>query len=336
MIDLTIAPPCFLKHTHPMRKFAIGRRIALLAMTACAIIWGASLIIAQSALEVVDPLTFMWFRFSLVALFSLPLGVYVLIKRVFTQRQLLIFALIECTNILAMWLVFRGLVATNTLYTSFFLELRPLFVTLGGIFFLKEREEAHEWLGLIIAAIGSLILVLSPLFFMSKLTAIALVPGLLLLLASNVFNMVDLLAIKKHYHHLPKLPLLSTIALIDFALCSLAMVLTRTSPDFSILAQPTVLLPALFMALFVSIIATGLLFFSLDRIEASEAEIFNYLKPFVYVPLAYVVLKETPAISQIVGLAFIISGFVIANRKMTWEKKHTNGRKILKHPHHRM
>ena len=319
-----------------MLKSLPKRHLALLAMTVCAIIWGASLIVVHGALESIDPLTFIWFRFLLVALFSLPLGIYVLFKRVFTKRQLAIFALIECTNILAMWFVFRGLVATNTLYAAFFLELRPLFVTLGGIFFLKEREDAHEWAGLVIAALGSLIIVLSPLFFITKLNALALIPGILLLLSSNVFNMVDLLAIKKHYHNLPKLPLLSTIALIDFAICSLFMLLTKTSPMLSVLSQPGVLLPALFMAIFVSIIATGLLFFSLDRIEASEAEVFNYLKPFIYIPLAFFVLGEKPTVTQVIGLIFIISGFVIANRKISTARKPINGRKILKHPHHRI
>lgn len=318
-----------------MLKNLSQRHLALLAMTVCAIIWGASLIVAQNALKTVNPLSFIWFRFLLVAVFSFPLALYALFKRVFTKRQLLIFALIECTNILAMWFLFRGLEATNALYSAFFVELRPLFVTLGGIFFLKEKEETHEWLGLFIAAIGSLIIVISPLLFISKLSALALLPGILLLLFSNTFNMVDMLSIKKNYHNLPKLPLLSILALIDFMISSTLLAVTRTSVSLPHLVQPSVLLPTLYMAIIVSVIATGLLFFSLDRLEASEAEVFNYLKPFIYIPLAILVLGEQPTLIQIIGLGFIISGFIIANKKPA-QQHSKNGRKILKHPHHRM
>lgn len=319
-----------------MQKLLVGRRLALIAMTVCAAIWGASLIIVQSALDTIDPLTFIWFRFLLVSIFMLPLGIYVLLKRVFTKKQLLIFALIECTNILAMWCVFHGIVITNTLYSAFFMELRPVFVTLGGIFFLKEREEPHEWLGLCVAALGSLIIVLSPLLFTSQLAALTLVPGIMLLLASNVFNMVDMLSIKKHYNGLPKLPLLSVVVLIDFSISSILMGLTNNFPDISVLSQPHVLVPALYMALLVSIIATGLLFFSLERIETSEAEVFNYLKPLVYIPLAFYVLQEKPTIPQVIGLGFIISGFTIANSRSEKLAAYINGRKILKHPLHRI
>jgi drug/metabolite transporter (DMT)-like permease len=318
-----------------MLKNLSQRHLALLAMTVCAIIWGASLIVAQSALASIESLTFIWIRFLFVAVFSLPLAVYTLVKRVFTKRQLFIFALIEFTNIMAMWFLFRGLGATNALYSAFFVELRPLFVTLGGIFILKEKEDAHEWLGLFIAAIGSLVIVISPLLFISKLSALALLPGILLLLFSNTFNMVDMLSIKKYYHNLPKLPLLSILALIDFSVSSVLLAITRPSVSLPQLVQPSVLLPTLYMAIIVSVIATGLLFFSLDRLEASEAEVFNYLKPFIYIPLAMVVLGVQPTLVQIIGLGFIISGFIIANKKPAHHQS-KNGRKILKHPHHRI
>lgn len=305
-------------------------------MTVCALIWGASLVVVTGALDSTGSLTFIWFRFLLVSVFAFPLGLYVLFKRVFTSKQLLLFLLIECTNIIAMWFAFRGLIATNTLYTAFFMELRPLFVTLGGILFLKEREDTHEWIGLSIAIIGSLVIVLSPLLAISKLSALALVPGIALLISSNLFNMVDILSIKKNYHDLPKLALLSIVALIDFLITSVLMFATKTPISFQTLAQPSVILPTLYMALFVSIIASGLLFFSLDRIEASEAILFNYLKPLVYVPLAFFVLREKPTLIQLIGLAFIMIGFFIANRKKVTEKKTLVGNKILKHSHHRL
>jgi drug/metabolite transporter (DMT)-like permease len=61
-----------------------------------------------------------------------------------------------------------------------------------------------------------------------------------------------------------------------------------------------------------SIVGSLLSIYGFSKIEISEATLFSYLKPFVYIPLAVLWLHESIDMTQIIGLATILIGLMIA------------------------
>ena len=68
-------------------------------------------------------------------------------------------------------------------------------------------------------------------------------------------------------------------------------------------------------AIFGSIIGLTTYIKGQDGIEASEASLFTYLQPAIYIPLGYFLLQESASLLQIFSLLIIIFGVYIASRK---------------------
>ena len=84
----------------------------------------------------------------------------------------------------------------------------------------------------------------------------------------------------------------------------------------------------LYMATLGSIVALSAYIKAQDNIEASEASIFRYLQPLVYIPLAIIFLKESFTIVHFVGLLLIFSG-VLYSLHRSKQKKQSIFRRIL-------
>jgi drug/metabolite transporter (DMT)-like permease len=52
-----------------------------------------------------------------------------------------------------------------------------------------------------------------------------------------------------------------------------------------------------------------------DRIEASEASLFVYLQPLIYLPLGLILLQEKIFTQQLVGLGLILLGVIVAEKR---------------------
>jgi drug/metabolite transporter (DMT)-like permease len=125
---------------------------------------------------------------------------------------------------------------------------------------------------------------------------------------------------KKWYKNWPKL-LVTTISFyvgtITFALLSLAELQWSLSEFITVVTQelqhPVVLWAAGYMALFGSIIGLTAYIKGQDGIEASEASLFTYLQPLVYLPLGYVLLNEKLSWYQVAALGLITLGIWLSS-----------------------
>jgi drug/metabolite transporter (DMT)-like permease len=81
------------------------------------------------------------------------------------------------------------------------------------------------------------------------------------------------------------------------------------------IASPAVLIASFYMATFGSIIGLTAYIKGQDGIESSEAGLFYYLQPLIYIPLAFLVLGEVIMQNQILALGVILLGVVIAERR---------------------
>ena len=71
------------------------------------------------------------------------------------------------------------------------------------------------------------------------------------------------------------------------------------------------------MAIFGSVIGLIAYIKGQDKIEASEASLFSYLQPLIYLPLGVLLLKENISPQQLIGLGLIIIGVITAEKKPT-------------------
>ncbi len=290
----------------------------------------------KPALEFTTPYRYLFYRFVLASLVSIPIILFYVRKgsRV-SLRQLIQIGLLELLGTtFCLSLLYLGLRHTTALEANLISSVSPLLVTLGGIWILKEREEKHEWLGLTLALTGTLLLVVLPLFQgMGGLKHVSLI-GNLLILGSITGNMFYIPLAKKYYAGVPKL--LGTsfsffIGAITFFLISLAQMggspaaLLQTSKiEIQI---PEVQVAFIYMAIFGSIIGLTTLLKGQEGIEVSEATLFGYLSPLVYIPVGFFVLHEMPTPIQLFGLGLTLAGVWLAEQRFRRRPRRQSAKK---------
>lgn len=131
--------------------------------------WGLLPVALKVVLEVMDPLTISWYRFSISALIALLWYGH---KRGAQLKQLLsrehrVLTLIAVLSLLANYLLYiMGLNRTTPSASQILIQLAPLLLLIGSVVLFKERLLGLQWLGVFILIGGML------LFFHLRLTDI--------------------------------------------------------------------------------------------------------------------------------------------------------------------
>lgn len=288
------------------------------------ITWGAFLPIVKFGFNgsEITPFRYLFYRFTLAGLLSIPIIVYYL-KRIKHKWQaiktIILLELIETSMALAC--LYIGLHQTSALETNLITTSLPLFVIFGGIIFLKEKQEKNEWLGLLLALIGTSLIALEPLLVGNDHFSGSMM-GNLLVIGHNILTAIYLILAKKHYRKLPKLFVSSVsffVGLVTFGLLSLV----EANFSFGKLSQSiqtdlsSILVWGVifYAAIFGSIIGLTAYIKGQNEIEASEASLFNYLQPVIYMPLGYFLLKELVTPLQVISLIIVVIGVYIAQKK---------------------
>ena len=325
-----------------VRRYLPRRRLIsyfwLLINTLC---WGAALIIVKPAFETTTAFRFLLYRYAGAALLGLPwlLHYWPKVETKIKHVPTIVHMELLGTS-LTLGLLYVGLDKTSAIEASFISTTTPIFLVAFGIWLLRERQELREWLGLGIAFFGTLLLTFLPVLANGGITHTSLV-GNLLIIGQNITTSLYFVLAKKYYRTLPPLFVTSIsffVGLVSFFVLSLFEV-SWSLPKLSAvilsdLSQIPVLIAAGYMALFGSIIGLTAYLKGQAGVEASEASVFWYLQPLVYVPLGIVLLKDTVSIWQALSLGVILIGVLIASwktvrqakpkrRQLTKSKKHS-------------
>lgn len=285
---------------------------AYLALFTMAVIWGAALPIVKPSLDYVSPFQFLFFRYLIAAPLTLPVFIYYLLKLKLKGKILLkIFALEFLGTPLLLPILYFGLQRTSSLEASLIGAAGPIFVVLGGIIFLHEKEETKEWKGLTLSFIGTLILVLEPLITGKNHSASFSFSGNLLILTYNLIYTIYVLLAKKIYKTIPKLFVTSFSYFISLISLYLLLLFLGQSASITLLAIPSVGLASGYMAIFGSIVALTLFLYGQNLIEASEASLFTYLQGIIAIPFAYLMLNESVNFPQLIAIIIIAAGIFI-------------------------
>lgn len=263
------------------------------------------------------------YRFILAGVLSLPFLVYYWPKVKHKLRTIITICGIELIGTtLALSVLYFGLRTTSAIEASILVTTSPIFIAIAGILCLKEKEERHEWLGLGIAFLATTCLTLIPLLKSSHLPSSLSLTGNLLIISQNIFTAFYYILSKKYYHHIPKL-FATTISFYLGASSFLILSLFESHFNTHLFWQnivmdwqsPSVWLAVFYAAVFGSIIGLTAIIKGQDSIEVSEAGLFSYLQPIVFIPLSVLWLREKITWVEIVLLLVVIAGVVISEKR---------------------
>lgn len=305
-----------------MAKLSARRWRSYFLLAINTIVWGAAFIVVKPALEITTPYRFLVYRYLIASIVAIPIIIYFwpAFKTKVGTKNLIrkigqIIGLEIIGSGLALGALYSGLKLTSALEANLIATTVPIFVTFGGFFLLKEKIEKYELKGLSIAFIGTIFLTIIPFFGLNGQFSHFSIWGNLLIIFHNLINAFYFPWAKKIYKGLPKFFVSGIsffVALFFFTILSLWESGTIYWQE---LLNINVLWPAFYMAVFGSIIGLTVYIKGQENIETSEASLFWYLQPLVYIPLGYMTLGEHINIYQVISLIAILFGVYLAERR---------------------
>lgn len=259
---------------------------------------------------------YLYFRFLVGGLVALPIFLYYYLKLHPKLSYIIKVLFIESLGIiLPLLCLYEGLARTGALQASIIGAIGPIFVVLGGIIFLRERETKREWQGLALTLLGSLILVAEPLFFGKNTDTVISMSGNLLVLGYDLLWAIYALIAKKFYKTHPPLYFGALTYLSTALAYGLILSTQHALPQLSLMQNPTILIPVLYMAIPGSILCFALYLYAQSKIEVSEANLFTYLNGVVAIPASYLLLGEKPSLITLLAIAIISYGVIRAESR---------------------
>lgn len=307
------------------------------------ILWGMALPIVKKGFDNgLTPMSFLFWRYVVAVVTSLPIVIWVLIKNKQTDchgaspaprndspllsfratkwrgNLLKIIVLELIGTVLSLILLYEGLSRTGAIEGSLIAITYPILVTLGGIWFFKEREEKREWIGLSIAILGTFILVINPLL---KIGFAGTSAGNLLILGQNITIAAYYLLAKYNYQGLNKWVVTHIsfwVGMVGFGVIGAffdPQIFSAVGGSAFGWNSPWPLFAVLYMGFAGSVLALTLYLIGQDKIEASEAAIFTYAQILFTIPASMWLLGEGFTALEAVALMIIMAGVLYNARR---------------------
>lgn len=141
-------------------------KMAIVLLLITAIIWGLAPPIIKKTVEYIPPLTFLMIRFWISAIVLLPFTIHIFRKyKLNLDRLNKIITSSFLGHILALGLLFLGIQSTDSISTSMIFAFSPILVLALGFFILKEVINKNEIEGTLLAFVGTLVIIFSPLLY---------------------------------------------------------------------------------------------------------------------------------------------------------------------------
>ncbi len=279
------------------------------------VIWGATFIATKIALQEVSPATVVWLRFAM--------GVVILGAAVFMRREFAIpqpnewayFALLGFIGVtFHQWLQANGLQTAQATTTAWIVASTPVFIALLGWLVLKERVGWLRVGGIVLAAIGVLLIV-------SKGNVGALFTGregtigdLLVLISAPNWAVYTILSRRELGKH-PAARMMFYVILLGWIFT--AVWIFGFGPGLSEIGHLD--LKGWSAILVLGIFGSGLAYIAyydaLSALPASQLGVFLNIEPLVTTLLAAPLLGEPITLIVIFGGAVILFGIYLVNRK---------------------
>ncbi len=300
-----------------MSKDRIKSYALLLAVAA---IWGMAGPVIKFTLPDFPPIIFLTYRFFISTILMLPIVWALKPKMPNSKREIIMLTIAGLLgSSVNLGLLFFGYDKSNVLDATIIGNAAPIFVVLGGVLLLKEKLTQKELLGVTITFLGTLIVVIEPLFGAGKFGTKSLLGNFLIVLANVTWVAYIMISKKELKNKIDNLLMTSYMFLLGF-ITTLPFALMQSKGAINLLLLVSTApfkahLGVWYMAVFSGSLAYFLYQEGQKKIEASEATLFQYLSPVFAAPLAVFWLKEKITPPFIIGTAVIIIGVFIAEFK---------------------
>ena len=292
-----------------------NRLLAYAKVTFAVVVWGGSFVATKVVLIDISPMTLVWLRFGIgttvLGIFALPRGLVYLPKR----NELPYLALLGFLGItFHQWLQSTGLVTSQASTTAWIVATTPIFMALIGRFYLKETLKLTQILGIVLAAVGGIVVV-SAGNLASVITGKFGTPGDILILISSmnwaVFSALSTRGLKIY----PAIWMLLYVIGLGWLFSSILFF--AAGPGLSEIAS--LRLPGWVGVGFLGIACSGIAYIfwydGIKTVTVSQVGAFLYLEPLVTVIVAGFILDEVFKSSSLIGGGAILLGVWLVNRK---------------------
>ena len=292
----------------------------ILALIIANVIWGMASPIFKFALSNIPPFTLAFIRFFFAGLIFVPLAIGNWQK--LTVRQWFEILLIGFFGItINVSFFFLGVIKTESINVPIIGSSGPIFIYLLSIIFLKEKPKKKVLIGMLIALIGVLVIIISPIFLERKKFIIGAIEGNLFILIA-VFGGVLQTIIGRDI--LKKINPFQ-VAAITFLFGSLTFLpfISKELANWNIsnlnVAGWTGIIFGVF---FSSALAYFLYYYGISKLNAQDVGIFTYIDPLAAIVIAAPLLHEYPNIFYIFGAILIFRGIYLAEGRVHWHPFH--------------
>ncbi|MBI4009098.1 EamA family transporter [Candidatus Roizmanbacteria bacterium] len=292
----------------------------ILALVIANIIWGAASPIFKFALENIPPFTLAFIRFFFAASLFIPLikkWEVKLSRKEWLELILGAFFGISVNITFFFW----GLQRSQSINAPIIASSGPVFLYFLSILFLKEKAHSKVFIGMLIALLGVLLIILSPVIFDGETLALGELQGNLFFLLATLGAVLHPL-LQKNVIAKVGSAMVTFISFLIGAVSFFPMFLFETqSWSFSSLDIRgwTGILFGVFLS---SALAYFLFNYGISKIDTQEVGLFTYIDPVVAVLIAAPLLSEYPTIHFFFGSVLVFGGIYLAERRINWHPLH--------------
>ena len=325
----------------PKKKLPSNFVLPYIAILITTLIWGAAGPVIKYTLRFLPPLTFLFLRFLIVCIVLLPYVYFELKRTKISKKDYLNFFLLGLFSQSALAIYFVGLNYTKVLDAAIIGVMGSIMTVAAGNYFYKDKIDSKVKLGLVLASLGTILIILEPAFSGNgKIIIEHRILGNLIILFYHFFwttfvvwskmsmgeNSPSLKKALSFIHLKPMTKKYSPILItsISFYIGLLTLIPLALLENMYSLTQFDILfidhrglLGLLYMALLSSIVAYMCYEWALEHIRVTDISFFGYLGSIFTIPFAYILLGEVPNKFMVMGAIIIGIGVYIAERKET-------------------
>lgn len=285
--------------------------LAVLALIATNIIWGASSPIFKWALTEIPPFSFAFIRFVLACLILLP---FTLHKLQIDRRDLPKLAILSFFGFfLHISLLLFGLTLTASINAPIIASSAPVFLLIGSAVFLKEKIKSKTIYGTTVSLIGVILIILRPLI--EEGLGVSIIGNILLLIGTIAFVIYTILLKEYNLRYSS-----ATLTFWLFAITALIyfpfFLWESAGTNIMITLNFKAVIGVLFGALLTSVVGYVFYNFAIKKVHASETGVFLYIDPIVTVMVALPLLGEELTPSFLLGSLLVFLGIFIAENRL--------------------
>lgn len=203
---------------------------------------------------------------------------------------------------------FRNVQVSSAAFASILMYTSPVWVTLLSMIFFKEKMNRSKWIALVMALAGCALVS----GLMGGAGAVS-VQGILLGLGSGIgyglYSIFGRFALNRGYH-----PMTVSSYTFLFACVGVLPFVSVSSIMNKFVQEPTLLVPALCMAVLSTAMSFSLYTLGLAYMESGRAAVLATLEPIVSTVVGVVLYQETISVAMLAGIVLVLVSSIIISK----------------------